>query len=459
MNDLRDLLTIDVAAELRKLCQAQVHGPWQVPAELVRRAIEAGARHIDVRFGRRWVVVTDDGPPVDPEQARAARVLVDRHRPDEERHQALTILERAGALALMALAGLGEVNLDDGAPVGTRIAVRASRVGRRAARRWLMDVARFAPVSILVDGRPLPDALAGSLARTALQPPLRGQLALMPEGDVAHAYLVAHGLVTAHLTVPATPAFVAALELGGGDLDPNRLRDAALPHLPALVDQAVGLIAASTPRSETARARLARLALQAARHRHSPPGIEARPLFRTADGALVDLRTLRAAATRGPLQALSPHQPPARHVLGPAPVLVADEAERSLLAEVLGARFTTPSPRASASSLHAAATRLLRHAGRAIGTAADLLRHPIHRRPLADESLAPSERALVAALRAEVPVAICEGRGRPRRARGRVLQLPRDNPIVVAAVRAYAADPSWLRLIRPALLGTAKSPT
>jgi hypothetical protein len=273
---------------------------------------------------------------------------------------------------------------------------------------------------------------------------------------VAHAYLVAHGLVTAHLTVPATPAFVAALELGGGDLDPSRLRDAAVPHLPALVDQAVCLIASTAP-SEAARARLARLALQAARHRQSQAGIEALPLFRTAHGGLVDLRTLRAAATRGPLQALSPHQSPARHVLGPGPVLVADEAERSLLAEVLGARFTTPSPRASASSLHVAATRLLRHARRALGTAADLLRHPTHRRPLADESLAPRERALVAALRAEVQVALCDGRGRPRRARGRVLLLPRANPMVVAAVRAYAADPSWLRLIRPALLGTAKS--
>jgi hypothetical protein len=41
-----------------------------------------------------------------------------------------------------------------------------------------------------------------------------------------------------------------------------------------------------------------------------------------------------------------------------------------------------------------------------------------------------------------------------RRSGGRVptLFLPRDNPTVMACVRAYATDPGWLRLIHPALV-------
>ena len=46
--DVSGLLTIDVASELRKLSQAQLQGPWQLPAELVRRALRDGAGHIDV---------------------------------------------------------------------------------------------------------------------------------------------------------------------------------------------------------------------------------------------------------------------------------------------------------------------------------------------------------------------------------------------------------------------------
>ena len=43
-----ELLTIDAESELRKLAEATLEGPWQAPAELVRRALAAGARRVDV---------------------------------------------------------------------------------------------------------------------------------------------------------------------------------------------------------------------------------------------------------------------------------------------------------------------------------------------------------------------------------------------------------------------------
>ena len=51
--DIGGLLTIDVASELRKLSQAQLQGPWQIPAEIVRRALRFGAAVSDMmQLGR-----------------------------------------------------------------------------------------------------------------------------------------------------------------------------------------------------------------------------------------------------------------------------------------------------------------------------------------------------------------------------------------------------------------------
>ena len=57
---------------------------------------------------------------------------------------------------------------------------------------------------------------------------------------------------------------------------------------------------------------------------------------------------------------------------------------------------------------------------------------------------------------------MCEGEGTVRRRRAReprpaLLLLPRANQTVQASVRAFAADPSWLRVIQPALLAGVRS--
>jgi hypothetical protein len=500
--DLRGLLTIDVASELRKLCQAQLQGPWQLPAELVRRALRTGATKVSVTFGRRRVVVADDGPGIDPDLMQWTAVLVDGHRDNEERHRALTTLERAGELALLALAGvdrLRELDLHSvhgqqrftlkfrpGAPAdlsrapaiataGTRITLRVPGLDRGKATRWLASVARFAPVPVVVDGSRVADGLTGSLVEAPLSPPLRGRVALVPRGEIARIHLLAHGLVTAHLTVPDAPCFEAAVELGTRDeLDAGRLRDAIARHVPGLVDQAVGLLArvsvhvATVP--EPTRARLAQLTLQAARRGLRAEEIERVAVFRSFGSqgqTLVDLAALRHSAVSDAsgspsLLSLSPGQRPGSHSLRTEPVLVAGDAERSLLAEVLGVRFRTPSRRQSSHSVAATARRLLRHALQRLADSAELLRHPLRRPSLADHVLTPGELALLSALRHELrtqrdagvgDAVLCEGRGPLRRRRGRppVLILPRGNPTVMACVRAFRADPGWMRLIHPAL--------
>jgi hypothetical protein len=503
--DLRELLTIDVAAELRKICRAQLQGPWQLPAELVRRALRSGAREIDVRFGRGQAVVSDDGPGLDPALLQWAAILVDRQRPDEERHRALTILERAGELFLLALAGLeglralhidtvtgsqqhslvfrqgaaADVGVGRAArAAGTRISVHAGGLDRRRAARWLADVARFARGSVAIDGAPVIDGFRDALVQVALAPPLRGRLALTLEGDTAHAYLLAHGVVTAHLSIPDAPAFEVAIELAPpqGEVTPARLRDAVMPQLPALVDQAAALIAASAVQAaawpEPARARLAHLTLQAARRHLRPQEIERAAVFRTLEArrpALVDLATLRRAALaegngRRTLLALSPDEPAEAYAVGVEAVLRADEAERSLLAEVLDVRFRTPSRQESAYSLAAFARRLLRGARRLLLEGLALAAHPLRKPALPHSALSAVELAFLTALRERVraqpgrdveEVILCAGDAPLQGPRGRpaVLRLPRDNPTVRACVRAFQADPRWLRMIHLALTG------
>jgi hypothetical protein len=512
--DLRGLLTIDVAAELRKLCQAQLEGPWQLPAELVRRASRAGASTVEVAFGRHRVTVTDDGPGLDPALLHWTAVLADPRQHNDERHRALTALERAGELALLALVGLDrlrELRIDTAhgsqhhrlllragrapllsygagpAPPGTRVAVRAAGLPRRRAADWLRDVARFAPLRVVVDGAPVVDGFAGSLIQAPLDPPLRGRVALVPDADTAHAYLLAHGLVTGHLTIPDAPAFEAALEVAtpGGDLAPARLREAAAAYVPGLIDQAALLIVRAAwrpPWPERQRAHLAGLALKATRRSLRSEEIERAPLWRMvgasgpALASLGDLRALAGAggSGSGTLMALSPDQDPDRFAVGDGPVLVADEAERSLLAELLGIRFRIPSRRQSSHSLGATVRGLLHDLQHALADGLDLIRHPLRPPALADKALTREEQALLFALRAELqaqpgtaagagshlPVGqaiLCAGAGPVRRTRDRpaTLILPRSNPLVRACVRAFGIDRDLLKLIHLALVAGA----
>ena len=96
---------------------------------------------------------------------------------------------------------------------GTQITLRVSGLDRRRAAEWLADVARFAPGAVLVDGVSVVDGFRDVLLQARLPAPLRGGVALVAEGDTAHAYLLAHGLVTAHISIPEAPGFEAAVEL------------------------------------------------------------------------------------------------------------------------------------------------------------------------------------------------------------------------------------------------------
>ena len=498
--DVGGLLTIDVASELRKLSQAQLQGPWQIPAELARRALRDGATKVHLTLGRGRARVQDNGRGIVPEHLRWTAVLLDPTRPNEARHAALTALEGSGELVLLAIAGLGvravriltvhrgqratlayqvgraptltvdAVTQDD----RTEVELSAPELDKRRATEWLTGAARFAPAEVVVDGRKMNIGFVDCYPAADLHQPLRGKIAIPFTGDTAHVWLLEHGLVTGHVAIPDSPCFEAVVELGSDttELSAARLREAMAPHVGELVNQGVGYLARLGQQApgfpEAARARLARLVLQAARRGLRRKAIRRVPTFRmvTSDGdRCVDLNTLVEIARNGnelSLAALYPDQKPERFSLGSTPVLVADEVERSLLAELYELRFSPPDLRDGSGSLLSAWRRLVFAVGRGMERVVDVVRHPLRPKALPDAALRPEELGLLAALRSYAArgrnrsiksVQICEGRGPVRRiGRPASLLLPRDNPTVAAGVRAIAQDSRWIYPVWLALL-------
>jgi hypothetical protein len=488
-----ELLTIDVEAELRKLGGGMLEGSWQVPAELVRRAVASGARRIDVGLSRRHVEVRDDGDGVSPGVLRSMALLLDQGLPLAARHAALVALEADGAQPLLALLALAPaaVRLETGGQrlilrPGERPQLQGSTLRERGCRlelsglqldaprasEWLRAVCRFAPGRVSVAGEDVLRGFGETLAEAPLDAPLSGLVALPREGSVALLWLLVDGVVTAHLTLPTAPPIAAVIEMGprmGAGAGPSAVRDAAEPLLAAIVDQGIRLALEACKalrRRPTAEQRQLRsVLLGAARRRWMTAAVLQAPIFPAVVGpqghdeawrSLLELGPLAAGGKRTPLWALEPQKDPRGFLLPAADVLLLDADERSRVAELLGVSFRTPQPRPHATGLRprlrdgwAAAARALRAlAGLLAGTPA----------PLPAAAWTQAERAFAAALLPAIAVDFSPGAGRVRRVSSGRWRLPRRNPRVAAALQAVAEDPRWIYPAALALLEGSRLP-
>jgi hypothetical protein len=89
------ILSIDVSSELETLCEAQLRGTWQVPAELVRLALRLGAAEVSIRRRGRGFVISWDGPLIDSEVLADLRSALDAERGSESRGWAWAMVIRA----------------------------------------------------------------------------------------------------------------------------------------------------------------------------------------------------------------------------------------------------------------------------------------------------------------------------------------------------------------------------
>jgi hypothetical protein len=495
MKDVR--LSIDFGAALAKLAPAQLQGTWQLPAELARLAIAAGASEVDLGIRKARLELAAAGARLDLVVVRDLGTVLDAAAPAASRHRALMGLDERGALALAALATLPwrRLLLESGGPQGWTLAAAAGgrprlrhgcgapglavsltglRLDAAAATRWLERNGRFAPVPIRIAGRPIARGFRRPLIRTRVHEPLPAVLALAAHGETPRLWLLEHGIISTRATVPGYPAFEAAVEMAGvapPGASPAAMREAIQPFLEALIAEAVDLVAGLARRAELlrpdARERAARLLLEAARRDRFRRLLAAIPVFPTLTGgerrwaSIADLEALsRDGGRRGdgrPLAALAADQDPRLYVTGPRPLLLLGHAERALLGEILGVAFTTPParPRPRRS--------LRRLAGAVLGRLAYAWQR-LRRGVVGEAALAAGERTFLDAVRragaAPWPRAVdfCAGGSRIHLTGDGRLLLPRAHPTVEAAVQAVAHDPSWLYPALVALLGGRELP-
>jgi hypothetical protein len=450
-----ELLTIDAASELRKLAEATLEGPWQVPAELVRRALIGGARHVEVELARRRVVVRDDGPPLLPARVHALARLLDASRPAAERHEAVLALEDDPELLAVAALRTPDVHV---ARDGRRneIVIEGARLDLAAAARWLRAAVRFARATVLLGGERLGGGFAGAMAEAPLGDPLGGRLALTGD-ETAHLWLLWGGVVSTHLTLPDTPAFEAAVEMRALALSrtPAALREAIEPHLGALADQAVALLLARAAAGGASRFVRTQL-LVAARRGWRRGEVFRAPLFPArVGGAPVTLRLADLGGT-GTFPCLDPGEDVDAVLLPAGPTLLLDADERGRLSRLLGVRFRPVERRRVRAGGRARLRRGFLRLRAAASRIFSRILHPRAGATLPESALSADERRFLHVLDtvrgpATVPVTFAGGRG-PIRARPGSVCLPRANAEVAAAVRAVARDPQRIRAAMVMLL-------
>ncbi len=474
-----ELLAIDVGSELRTLCEAQLRGTWQVPAELVRLALRGGASEISAERRRRGFALRWVGAPVTPEVLRHLQAALDEAGNAEQRHRAIVALEAGKAQALLWAAGLpgavlrvhsttGRQKLrfehrDGSRPKlssagaagdGDRVELRWSCAGldRGRAADWLRSATRFAPSPVEIDGRPAPQGFPGGLFHLRLERPVPCRLGLTRSGEDPLLWLLRDGVVSARATVPGYPSFQAAVELGGvvpPDASAADMRRAVNPYLEGLIDRAVRMMVQVADRlstlAEADRHRLGTLLLQAARRGLREEEVRRLPLISPAgtEGRLLSLQELSELVGRrgSTFLAVDPKDDPGDFLFDPETTFRVSNEERNLLSALLGVRFRSPARR-RLGALRRSVVRLRS----AVATAVRRSRGLVGSRPLPEDALSSEERRLLAAIRIAAPnerVHLCAGGGAVRRSR-RGLIVPREHPAVAAGACAVAGDLTWL---------------
>jgi len=472
------LLTIDVSSELATLCEAQLRGTWQVPAELVRLAFRIGATKVSVRSGKRGFEISWEGPTIADEVLADLRSALDADLAADDRQKAIASLEQAGMEGLLWAAGLRgsrlrvvcsnadrrwsydnrsrrqqtKKNTDAGAPSSAVIQWRCKGLDNRRAVRWLGLATRFASGRVLINGGAVPAGFAGGLYHLQIEDPAPCRLGLTRSGDEPVLWLLRDGVVSARATIPGYPPFEAAVELGGlvpPGASAADMRRAVTPFLDALVDRAVWMMVQVSDRLQEMAPedgeRLCVLLLRAANKGLRTTDIVRLPILKTAsaDETYLSVERIRQMTDLGGgvLAAFEAGERSIEGLVDPQSTLLASREVRHLLAELTAIRFQSPSRRRR--RLHRKVTDRVRVAA---GKLAGRVRGGFARREVAPGDLRPAETEVLDALRSAFSptrVRLCEGRGRLGLV-GNDVVVPRSHAALEAGRDLVLEDPAWL---------------
>lgn len=469
-------LAIDIGSELRTLCEAQLRGTWQIPAEFVRLGLRLGAERVDAASTWRGWELRWTGPAIASGTLDDLKNAFDEEAATGERQRAIGALEDAGAQALLWAAGLRGAHLEvvsGSADGGVALSLRDGRrpllqrrpgrrtgpsvtvrwrcrgLDRRRARSWLGMAVRFTERSVTIDGKRAPKGFAGGLFQVRLDRPLHCSLGLTRSGDEPVLWLLHDGVVAARAGVPGYPAFEAAVEMSGlvpPGASAADLRRAVNPYLNELLDRAAWMMLQAVGRGSELPpdqgSRLMALVLRAAgRGLRTEAACEA-PFLPTVAGNCVSVNQIVARAqSRGRLvRAVEPSEHATGTVVDPASTLMVSAETRTAFTDLTGLRIQMATRRRD--NLWSRLLDSWRDAGRSLGRRWRALWMG---RELDEGDLDPRERRLLAVLREDlspVEVRLVEGSVEAAR-RGGALLLGRDSRSVVDGSKLVAANPAW----------------
>ena len=474
-----DLFAIDVAAEVATLCSAQLQGPWQVPAELVRLANARGVARVEIDRARGGFEIRCDGALATPDELRDLVEVFGSEVSRLRRQAAISRVEAAGLSALLWAAGLpgarltlqtrsggwsgrmrvrgSRIDLDftesEIGPPSTALSWRCRSLRSRRAVAWLRTALRFVPIPVIVDGRAVERGFPEGLYRMRITEPLAGEIAVTASGDSPRLWLLEHGVLSARAVVPGYPAFAAAVEMSGevsAGSSADELRAAANPHLERLIDEAGRMMLLLVDRLPTAdeqiRRRLTTLRLRSAILGLRRDQILASPVVVVREGTTRRMESPSRLAQwadqrAGVVVATDPGSGDVDRRL----VVEATTEERSLLSELLDIRIENLG--SGRAPLHFG-PRIVDGLRRVWRVARGLWCG----KPLQRHELTPEEsRLLEAASGAGVELALCAGAGPVHKHRSRHV-VGRDRTEVRAAAAATGSGDRWLY---PALLAMA----
>jgi hypothetical protein len=479
--DARELLSIDVTAEIRKLGMQQLATPIDIVAAAVRMTVECGAHNVDVVTGRTQVRVLARGArmPVDVHAQLAC--ILDASRPSDTRHAALVAWENDRRLEWLAVVCASDVELQTQSEEGTEILEvrdangrhrRTADTGephmtvvlRRLRVNDLEQLTRaftFARLPISIDGErvsfglELPEAL---IAVPIAGAGFNGAVGLPREPGIARTTLVRSEVVEREIVTSPSRGRVHIAVVSSR----ARLPDIAanertvMAARDQLYDELRTRYALLAPDDHSA---AAELLFRACEDRGDTSLLDDARIIRTTRGDFVTLAALRTMARDGVLLAAEPDQSVDADLrdIG-LPVL--SQRERAFVTRFMGLRCVTPTYRSADAPLR----RLRRLVRDSVHNVSRRLLGLGGGRTLADAELTADERTFMRALtdlvdsgRFRVPgVSVGErvqivatARGRlPAQARkrrdGRVVCVPLRTAKGQKLVRMVVRDPATI---------------
>jgi len=497
MSKLDQLLTIDVEAEIRKLCGRQLGDPADQVVELIRLAIRVGAQSVRVRVGFRWVDIESIGGVLPESSLRWLCATADPQLPAKDRHEALLRCEAEQGVGLLSLVtataavitsnnprAQHQLRLCSGDPprytrrstAAPGINIRVTReASRRQTRMVLERACRFSEVPVFLDGRTISSGedLDACLVRTQVHhEDLVCDVGLPRSGELCQTVWLSDELVRKESfgVSPRGYVHVAVIRGPGDNIDAATAKNIVHQARSWLYDS----LRAQLPRLRGADLRAARdLLFRRVERGGDEAELAGLPLFRRLSGDRVDLSALRRATRAGTVWAVEPGARRRHWLVQPESIFVLDARERELLTEHLRIACQEP-PAMAGSSLVSGVRRVVRGAGRKMARGVSgLIGRALGGQPVNLASLSESERRLVAAVQSElsaghfslpgisarlsrrIHVDVCERGSLPLQVRRRgdrlAVVIPRRHAAVTRMVAALEREPASLLVVMAVL--------